>query len=358
MRDTRHLLLAALLVGAALAPAPVLAWGHTGHLLISKLAVQNLPADLPTFVRTPSAAMEISELGAEADVSKSTGVITTGTYPSVRTAFAVHDGERDPGHYIDLNDDGTVLGGFPLTAAPNALSPSGRRDYDTAARAAGNTQYFIGYLPYNIVDHMQQVRKDFALIRAFTKGLQTATTDADRAFFRYQLQLRQTLTLRDIGYVSHFIGDGSQPLHVSVHFNGWGPYPNPNNYTTAPVHGPFEGFFVKNFVAAAAVAAKVAPYRDCACTFEQRSVDYMKATLAQVVPFYEVEKVSPGFTVANAQQADFAATRLAAGASELRDFIVDAWRQSTQVGVGFPVIPVADIEAGRVMVTPERLAGD
>ena len=349
---------AALLAGTALLPAQAFAWGHTGHVIIARLAIQALPADVPAFVRSAQAVQEIGELGAEADVSKSTGVVSSGSYPSIRTVFAVHDGERDAGHYVDLEDNGAFLGNIPFTAAPNTVTPSGRRDYDTALRGVGYTQYFVGYLPYNMIDHLQQIRKDFALIRTFTKAITTAANPADKAFFQYQLQLRQTLTLRDIGYASHFTGDGSQPMHVSKHFNGWGNYPNPNNYTLAPIHGPFEGPFVKANITPALVQAKMTPYADCACTFEVRVRNYMLATLAQTGPVYEVEKLSPLFAGSNPQQIDFAAARLAAGASELRDEIVDAWRQSDQITVGFPLIKVSDIEAGAVVVTPALLAGD
>ena len=341
-----------LALGAAMLPAPALAWGHTGHLLVSRIAIEKLPDEVPAFLRTAAAVREISELGAEADVSKSTGNVTTGTYPANRTAFAIHDGERDNGHFIDLNDDGTVLGGIPLSPLL-----SSRRDFDTALRAVGQNQYSVGYLAYNLVDHWQQVRKDFAYIRAFTKAIQTAATPADRAFFQYQLQLRQTLTIRDIGYWSHFVGDASQPMHVSVHFNGWGNYPNPNNYTTAPIHAPFEGIFVKSFVSPAAVAAAVPAYSDCACTNEQRVVQYLNATLAQVGPTYAAGTVDL-YVHPLPAEVDIATRRLAAGAAELRDQIVDAWRSSTTVGVGFPVIRISEIESGTVLLTPDRFAGD
>ena len=35
----------------------------------------------------------------------------------------------------------------------------------------------------------------------------------------------------DLGDWAHFVGDGSQPMHVSVHFNGWGDFPNPRGFT-------------------------------------------------------------------------------------------------------------------------------
>ncbi len=351
---------ALLLAGVAL-PAPALAWGHTGHLLIARLAMQNLPAELPAFVRTAAAVQQVSEMGAEADVSKSTGVYTSGAYPSERSASTIHDNERDAGHFIDVDEDGKVLGGPPLSPLL-----SGRRDFDTASRAFSSggfplTQY-SGYLPYNMVDLWQQIRKDFAYVRAFTAAINNpATSAADRSFFQYQLQLRQTLTLRDIGYWSHFVGDASQPMHVSIHFNGWGPYPNPNNYTTMPIHARFEGQFVKTFVPSATVAALLPAVRDCSCTIETRVVQYINQSLADLVPVYVAAGIGPGadlYQTAQPAEVSVAATRLAAGAAEMRDELIDAWRQSRDLTVGFPLIRVTEIESGAILLTPDRFAGD
>ena len=34
-----------------------------------------------------------------------------------------------------------------------------------------------------------------------------------------------------MGVMGHYVGDGSQPLHTTVHFNGW-VGDNPKGYTT------------------------------------------------------------------------------------------------------------------------------
>lgn len=50
--------------------------------------------------------------------------------------------------------------------------------------------------------------------------------------------------------------------------------------------------------------------------------------------------------------------QLAAGAAELRDQIADAWRQSANVTVGFPLVRVSDAEAGIVRITPATFGAD
>jgi hypothetical protein len=46
---------------------------------------------------------------------------------------------------------------------------------------------------------------------------------------------------------------------------------------------------------------------------------------------------------------DFTAERIAVATTELRDMVIDAWRTSTDVGVGYPHVKVRDVEAGKVI---------
>lgn len=337
----RHSILLGGLAAAGLAAAPqaARAWGHTGHLEVSGLAMEALPPDLPAFLRRHGAAREVSELGAEPDVSK--------------TAGGEHDQDLDPGHYVDLDDAGKVLGILPL-----APLPATRLAYDTALRAGGSTQYGAGYLPYTIIIGWQQLQKDFAYWRAETIGLRSATDPQDKAYFRTQLELREKLIRRDLGVWSHYVADASQPLHVSVHFNGWGDYPNPENLTQdRTTHAQFEGAFVRQYVRPEAIAAAVPDYRDCGCSIEQRTVQYLQASLGQVVPLYRLA-TRGAFTTADPEGIAFATERLAAGVAELRDMVVDAWSSSATAVVGFPLIKVADIESGKVALTRTSFASD
>jgi hypothetical protein len=335
-RSWSTLLIAALL--GIVTPDEAGAWGATGHRLVSAIGVAHLPSEVPAFVRSAEARAMVRELGAELDRSKGAG----------RT----HDAERDPGHHVILNGQASVMGIVSLDALPVT-----REEYDTALRAHGKTQYVAGYLPYSIVDGWQQLRKDFALWRAAVVGGASAVDAADRAWFEADRKLRETLILRDIGVWSHYIGDASQPLHVSMHSNGW--YgPNPKGYSTSRgIHADFEGEFVKRFVPADRVTAAVRPYQDCACPIEERTRRYLRATHSMVERLYELEATG-AFKGADAAGVDFAAQRLAAGASELRDMIVDAWRASADATVGYPPVSVRDIESKALVPTKTMFVGD
>jgi hypothetical protein len=314
------------------------AWGATGHEWISGIAIEKLPESVPEFVRTPKAAAEISVMGRELDRSKGSG--------------KTHDAERDPGHYVDMTNEVSVMGVLPL-----AQLPATREDYDTKLRAGGFTQYKAGYLPYSIIDGFQQLRKDFAYWRALTKAIQTATTPEERAWFEADRKLREKLTLRDIGIWSHYPGDASQPLHVSVHYNGWGDYPNPQQFTMRKIHAYFEGVYVRQNPSRGAVAAEVGPYKSCECTIEDRTRALLAASVAQVIPLYTLEKEG-AFKKEDPRGIAFAISRLAVGAAAVRDMIVQAWEESADTPIGYPMVNVRDIENGKVRATRELFGAD
>jgi hypothetical protein len=317
-----------LLVAIVLTPATAFAWGASGHRMISEIAAQSFPEEIPTFLRTAGAAQTIGELGRELDRSKSYG--------------NPHDAERDPGHYVDLSDDGRVMTGPLLTAIPPT-----RQAYDTELRKAHTTQYEAGYLPYAIMDGWQQLVTDFAYWRADVAGAKFAKDGLEAAWFDRDRALREMLTIRDIGVWSHYIGDGSQPLHVSVHFNGWGNYPNPNGYTMAKIHAYFEGEFVRRYITEADIVAKLPAPVDLGSDIRASTIAYLAAIDAQVAPLYEIEKAG-GFKTGTPQGKDFVAARLAAAVAEIRDLVVAAWRASATAKVGYPPVLVPKVEAGEV----------
>ncbi len=322
--------LSALALAAVLAAAPssLFAWGNTGHRMLGEIAMRALPGEIPAFLRTTQAARDVGELSREPDRSKGSGKL--------------HGHDRDPGHFIDLDDDGKLLGGPPML--PLAAT---RADFETQLRAANLDQWKVGYLPYPIIDRYQQLTTDLAYWRVLKAAEANSKWKANRKWFTADRIRREALILKGIGELSHFVGDGSQPLHVTSHFNGWGDYPNPNNYSKARLHGPFEGDLVLASVKPAAVAAKVTPLRLCNCPIEERVSAYLSATGQQVIPFYEMEKAG-GMAAGDPRGPAFATDRIAVGASELRDVIVEAWRASENVKVGWRPIAVKDVLAGKV----------
>lgn len=316
-----------MIAAVLLAPASAGAWGATGHRLVSGVAVEALPPELPAFLRKQGAAEEVAELSREPDRWRDSG--------------RVHDAERDPGHFIDLDDDGRTPAGLALTGLPPT-----RAAYEVALNNMRVEVSDAGDLPYAITDAWQQLAKDFAYWRALNAAAPRRGDRAHRTWLRRDLRRREGLIMRDLGVLGHFVGDASQPMHVSIHTNGWGDHPNPRNYTRARIHASFEGEFVRRNAAAPAVRARLAAPSACACPIEARVAAYLTASWRQVEPLYALERAG-GFEGTDARGTAFVTERLAAGASELRDLTVEAWRTSARMTVGYPQLRVTDIEAGR-----------
>ena len=309
-------------------PPSALGWGNTGHRLVALAAMRAMPEELPMFLRTLEARTEVAELSREPDRWKGSGEI--------------HDKDRDPGHFIDLDDQGRALGGPHIDQLPRT-----RMDYQKALVVAGTDEGKAGYLPYRMVDMWQQLVKDFGYWRVLA-AVEARTTDpARRAWYAEDRERREQLILRDLGVFAHYVGDAAQPHHTSIHYNGWGDYPNPEGFTTERVHGPFEGEFVRANVTLPMVerALPAAATADCG-RIEACVVAYLKRTNTTVVPYYRLEKAG-GFRDAGVPRgAAFATERLAAGAGELRDLTLKAWRASADIKVGWPLVAVKDVEAG------------
>ena len=227
-----------------------------------------LPAHLPAFLRAAAAASEVGYLAPEPD--------------RIRGAGLVQDREHDPAHFVDAYDDLSVMGGPPLKALPPT-----REEFDTALRDAGQSQYKAGYLPYSIIGGYELVRKHMALWRLAVAGARYAPTQAERARYAADRPRREARLLNAIGLWSHFVGDGSQPLHVTIHYNGWGDFPNPQGFTTERIHTPFESDYVRANISAAMVRAAMPAPRDCGCAINQRVSEYLLAGAAQVEPLID-----------------------------------------------------------------------
>jgi hypothetical protein len=281
----------------------------------------------PAFLRTAEAAAEVGELSREPDRWRSAG--------------KVHDGMRDPAHFLDIDDHGKVLGGPDYRALPPTFI-----EYEAALRAAGTDSAKAGFLPYAIIDGWQQLTKDLALWRVAVHGEATEADPVRRAWLVADRRARERLILRDLGIWAHYVADAAYPPHVTVHFNGWGDHPNPKGFTTEKIHIPLEGPYVLANVSEEGLRAAMPPPRQCGCSIAVRVRDYIQTNYALVEPFYQLEK-DGGFKPGDPRGVAFQASRLGAGAAEVRDLVVDAWRMSEAMNVGYPPMTLADVTSGK-----------
>jgi hypothetical protein len=283
-------------------PPAARAWGNTGHRLVNKLATSSLPASVPEFLRSEAAINEIEYLGPEPDRWRSPGE------PELNAAQALE-------HFIDL-EPADALG--PL--------PRRRLDFEAKVFASGQRPEKIGLQPWEATEVYQRLK---AALREY-RALQTAHQDTRGV---------EAAALFYAGWLGHYVGDASQPLHTTIQYNGW-VGPNPNGYTTDhTIHWQFEGPFVDANLHEPEVRAKMTAAKAIEGDIFSSYVAYLRETKTHVEQVYQLEKAGGFVGAGTAESREFTVERLAAGASMLRDMIYTAWVKSAE--------PVVDPYAGK-----------
>jgi len=267
------------------------AWGNEGHQLINRLAATKLPEDAPAFLRTQAAIGEIEYLGPEPDRWRS-------------PAEAELAAAQAPEHFIDLE----------LADALGPL-PHRRLDFESKVFAAGERPEKIGLQPWQTTEVWERLKAAFREYRALAAaGKNTGPVEQVCIFYA--------------GWLGHYVGDGSQPLHTTIQYNGW-VGPNPHGYTTEhKIHWEFEGPFVAANLHAQQVEPLMTPVHAVEGDMFDAYVAYLRHTATFVDEVYQLEKAGGFVGEGSEQSRDFTAARLAAGASMLRDMIYTAWLRS------------------------------
>ena len=275
-------------------PSAARAWGNNGHRMINRLAASGLPTDVPSFLRSETALNEIEYLGPEPDRWRSPAD------PELNAAQA-------PEHFINLE----------LADALGPL-PHRRLLFEARVFAAGELPEKIGLQPWQTTEVWERLKAALREYRHLAAANQD-THPVEQAILFY------------VGWLGHYVGDGSQPLHTTIQYNGW-IGPNPHDYTTSQkIHWQFEGPFVDANIHMPEVQAKMSPLQPIHGDIFDAYVDYLRHSATYVEEVYQLEK-SGGFVGAgSAESRAFTTERLADGASMLRNMIYSAWLQSAQI---------------------------
>ncbi|MES2393569.1 MAG: S1/P1 nuclease [Acidobacteriota bacterium] len=311
---TRTAATAALL--ALLPTQSAFAWGRDGHMMINKLAAQYLPADVPSFLRNANGVDVMEWMGPEPDRWKQ------------RDAEAELVATQSPDHFLDY--EWAIYGATKCDAGtPDCVDgykfPRKRYDYIRALTAALpqhpeiKTAETVGYQPWQVEEVWERLKSDFREYRKLVAANQDTAPVQNAILF-------------DAGWLGHYVADGSQPLHLTIQYNGW-TGPNPNGYAVYDrqngIHSKFESVYVSANIKAADVAALVEAAPPTIIDDEwTQYMQYLAHSHALVEKVYQLDKAH-GFDAAGTPEAKaFTEERLAAGAIELRDLIASAWKHS------------------------------
>jgi hypothetical protein len=286
------------LIAFLLSQAPwALGWGNEGHEYVNRVAAEKIPAEMPRFFR--HAVAEFTYLGPEPDRWRS---------PS---EFALKNAQ-EPDHFIDLE---RVAWLDPL---PQGRYEFYRKLYEKRAATADHPDDYlpehVGLQPYITMEVFGRLKAAFREYRHLRETHQP-TAPVEHAIVFYA------------GWLGHYVADGSQPLHTTIHYNGW-VGPNPQGYTTLHgIHALFESTYMGQNVTAKDFAKFVHSPERLADPFASY-VAYLKQSNQLVENVYVIEKAG-GFTGKGSPEAfDFTTRRLAAGSQMLLNLWYTAWLDS------------------------------
>jgi hypothetical protein len=162
-------------------PSAARPWGASGHEMAARAAHATLPAEMPPFFR--DAGDQLAYLNAEPDRWRD------GSMAEMAEAWAYD-------HYIDLE-----------IVPEGALEAPDRFAYLRALYQAGlaRPERDAGLLPFRILELYQRLVTEWRLWGAA----------ADPSTRRWS----EARIIDDAGILGHYVTDGSQPQHTTIHFN-------------------------------------------------------------------------------------------------------------------------------------------
>lgn len=156
--------------------APAWGWWAEGHALLTRAAVQSLPAEVPEFFRHGAEAL--ARCTPEPDAEKNRAL------PHLQNA-------EHPEHYLDLE----LLKGQPL--------PEKRYEFVKLCAEAGLDPAQVGLVPYAVAEWTEKLALAFAQHRRWPENT-----------------LVQAECLIAGAHLAHYAEDLCQPLHATLHYDG------------------------------------------------------------------------------------------------------------------------------------------
>jgi hypothetical protein len=257
------------------------AWDEEGHIIVTRLAHKKLPERMPAWIRSDAAGDRLAYLCNEPDRWRGQKSIDL-------------DHANNPDHYFDIDylpDYELTLKTLPplrreftdllatfRASHPNRFS-SYRREKDN-----DYTELVPGLLPYEIAELMWKTASSWTTLKTYEANREYVTDEM-------LVDARQNVVYQ-MGILSHFVGDGSQPLHTTKHHHGW-VGENPNGYTTdRRFHSEIDGRVIAlHAITPGSLLARAKPPR--AVSQDRYFADicaYLNESFGLVEPLYQLEK--------------------------------------------------------------------
>jgi hypothetical protein len=274
----------------AVANASTMPWGFHGHTIAGRAAAAGLPAELPRFFR--EATGQLTYLNPEPDRWRGDG-------------FRELNEAKRYDHYVDFE-----------IIPQAALDAQDRFRYLALLQSAGvdHPAREAGLLPWRIIELYQSLVVQWRLWH-------TQPDATIRGFIEQRI-------INDAGILGHYVMDGSNPHHTSVHHDGWRTdYPNPRGFTTERgFHSRFESRFVEANVKLDDLLPHIGGAPRHLRDVRAEVLLHLRRSHGRLERLYELDQLEAfGPATRNPQHKEFAVERLAAGSNMLRDLWWSAW---------------------------------
>lgn len=299
----RRCYVAALLVATLGIPETAFPWGTRAHAVIDRTAVDTLPADGPVFLKK-----YVDYIAGSASIPD--------TWRQASEPFSKI--AEDPNHgwfreqFSFMKEVPRSRYEFVLELYREYLRIE-KSDPENARRM--NVRW-TGTLPFAAAEVYGHLVADMRLLR------KTRAENKDTAF------LEQTCAFY-VAWMGHYIGDGSQPLHDTIHHDGW-QGPDPKGYTRDPkIHGRFESQYVDAIsLTEDDIVARIGKPGHLSGDVFDLILAHLDESGSNVEAIYKLDKRN-AFADAHDQEArEMVYSRTAAGARMLRDLVYRAWLES------------------------------
>lgn len=292
---------------------------------MNRVALAALPADFPSFVHEPAAAERIAFLSGEADRWRNMADL-----PLKHCASPDHyfDYEQVARAGLDVKSMPDLRYVFMAQFAKGRAANAGAFPVIDPQKNAECTAEWPGFAPWAITEYYIKLKSAFSYLKIY----QEIGTPEEVANAKANI-------IYIMGVMGHYVGDCSQPLHLSVHHNGW-VGDNPRGYTIWPgFHAWIDGGFAnKAGIKAEEILPGVTPAMPLAMSAVPGGrdpmfaavIDYITAQHSFVEPLYQLEKSGalkadvPDFTVGK----KFIQDRLLVGGQELAAIWLTAWKNA------------------------------
>ncbi|MBI2213469.1 MAG: hypothetical protein HYU52_07470 [Acidobacteria bacterium] len=287
----RHLLALAL---TALTTLPAAAWGQKGHYLANEAATFAVPYELPRFFHESYPGLVY--LGYDPDRLHGAGA-------SADDMFA-NDHFLDWEYVAELDLPRERYEFLELLGTSGTL------------RANAIDNRTTGFLPWRIAETCEHLERQWQLWKRAADSIERGQIEENIVYLS--------------GVLGHFVADAANPHHATIHYNGWVGAENPERFRSdCEAHRRFESDFVTRHVAIDDVVPLLhrAMRRD---DYFLAATGFIRESHALVPALYRLDRDGAFDGAGSEAGKRFAAERIAAGASWLRDLWWTAYLNGTQ----------------------------